>query len=195
MRQHFLKLIMILGVGIPTISAAQAQRFAFVDTDYILNLIPEYSSAQKQLDLLAYEWQKELEQKRLGIDKMRADYEAEKIFLVDDVKNQRLADIASKEKELLSFQQQKFGVNGELFKKRQELIQPIQDRIFDAIQKVAKDNALDFIFDKAGGVSMLYTNPKYDRSEDVLEEMGIVVGAGGGAGGGKEEELPNEQPK
>jgi outer membrane protein len=194
MKKHFLKLIMILGVCIPTLSTAQ--RFAFVDTDYILNLIPEYSSAQKQLDLLAYEWQKELEQKRIDIDKMKADYEAEKIFLVDDVKNQRLADIATKEKELLSFQQQKFGVNGELFKKRQELIQPIQDRIFDAIQKVAKDNALDFIFDKAGGVSMLYTNPKYDRSEDVLEEMGIVVGTGGGTGGGKEEEeLPNEQPK
>jgi outer membrane protein len=194
MKKHFLKLIMILGMCIPTLSTAQ--RFAFVDTDYILNLIPEYSSAQKQLDLLAYEWQKELEQKRVDIEKMKADYEAEKIFLVDDVKNQRLADIATREKELLSFQQQKFGVNGELFKKRQELIQPIQDRIFDAIQKVAKDNALDFIFDKAGGVSMLYTNPKYDRSEDVLEEMGIVVGTGGGTGGGKEEEeLPNEQPK
>lgn len=193
MKKHLFKIILILAVCIPTLSTAQ--RFAFVDTEYILSLIPEYNSAQKQLDLLAYEWQKEMEQKRAEIEKMKSDYEAEKIFLVDDVKTQRLADIANKEKELLAFQQQKFGVNGELFKKRQELIQPIQDRIFDAIQKVAKDNALDFIFDKAGGVSMLYTNPKYDRSEDVLEEMGIVVGAGGGSGGGKEDELPNEQPK
>ncbi len=193
MKKHLFKLIVILAVCIPTLSAAQ--RFAYVDTEFILGHIPEYSSAQKQLDLLAYEWQKELEQKRADIEKMKADYEAEKIFLVDDVKTQRLADIALKEKELLAFQQQKFGVNGELFKKRQELIQPIQDRIFDAIQKVAKDNALDFIFDKAGGVSMLYTNPKYDRSEDVLEEMGIVVGAGGGSGEGTEDELPNEQPK
>ncbi|MDX5321258.1 MAG: OmpH family outer membrane protein [Bacteroidota bacterium] len=184
----------LAGLLIPTFG--QAQRFAFVDTDYILNLIPEYNSAQKQLDLMAFEWQKEIEKMRADIEKMKADLEAEKIFLVDEVKQQRESDIAKKEKELLDFQQAKFGVNGELFKKRQELIQPIQDRIFDAIQKVAKDNALDFIFDKAGGVSMLYTNPKYDRSEDVLEEMGIVIGNNGQGGpGGDTDDLPNEQPK
>src|SRR5690606_37231904 len=100
-----------------------------------------------------------------------------------------------KERELAAFQQQKFGVNGDLFKKRQELIQPIQDRIFDAIQKVATDNALDFIFDKAGAVTMLYTNPKYDRSDDVLEELGVVPGAGGTGTGGDNDDLPNEEPK
>lgn len=185
--------IFLLGLStlIPTLSAAQ--RFAYVDTEYILNLMPEYNGAQKQLDLLAYDWQKAIESKKAEIEKMKAAYEAEKIFLVDDIKKQRIADITKKEKELLVYQQEKFGVNGELFKKRKELIQPIQDRIFDAIQKVAKDNALDFIFDKAGGVSMLFTNQKYDRSDDVLEELGIVPGAN--PGGGQNDDLPNEQPK
>lgn len=188
-------LVSLLLACIPTIAAAQ--RFAFVDTDYILNQMPEYHSAQKQLDLLAFEWQKEIENKKNELQKLRNDYEAEKIFLVDEVKKKRESDIAAKEKEVRDFQQQKFGVNGELFKKRKELIQPIQDRIFDAIQKVAKDNALDFIFDKAGGVSMLYTNPKYDRSDDVLEELGIVPGTqqGGENGGGENEPPIEDNPK
>ncbi len=184
-------IVLVLLAGIPTFS--MGQRFGFVDTDYILNQMPEYHSAQKQLDLLALEWQKEIESKKNEIQKMRNDYEAEKIFLVDEVKKQRLADISTREKELRDYQQQKFGVNGELFKKRQELIQPIQDRIFDAIQKVAKDNALDFIFDKAGGVSMLYTNPKYDRSDDVLEELGIVPGAQPDNDGNDSDEPPTDQ--
>lgn len=174
----------------------QAQRFAYIDTEYILKQMPEYNSAQKQLDLLAFEWQKEIEQKKAEIEKLKAEFEAEKIFLIDDVKNQRLADIAKKERELTVYQVQRFGVEGDLFKKRRELIQPIQDRIFDAIQKVAKDNALDFLFDKAGGVTMLYTNPKFDRSEDVLEELGVVPGGANSPGGrANEDDLPNEQPK
>ncbi|MBI1221586.1 MAG: OmpH family outer membrane protein [Bacteroidetes bacterium] len=194
MRKYILRIFLIVGLLIPTFG--MAQRFAYVDSEYILNQMPEYNSAQKQLDLMAFEWQKEIETKKAEIEKMKSDLEAEKIFLVDDVKNQRQADIDKKEKELIAFQQQKFGVNGELFKKRQELIQPIQDRIFDAIQKVAKDNALDFIFDKAGGVSMLYTNKKYDRSGEVLEELGVVPGTEqNGQGGGAPDDLPNEQPK
>lgn len=188
----FLAFALIL-FSAPTI----AQRFAYVDTEYILNQMPEYKSAQKQLDLLALEWQKEIEKKKAEVQKMRNDFEAEKIFLVDEVKTQRLADIANKESELRTYQSDKFGVNGELFKKRQELIKPIQDRIFDAIQKVAKDNALDFVFDKAGSVSMLYSNPKYDRSEEVLEEMGIVPSENGGEKKDSEggDDLPNEMPK
>lgn len=189
MKNLFFSTLFLL-LAFPTF--VNAQRFAFVDTDYILSQMPEYSSAQKQLDLLALEWQKEIENKMAGIGKMKSDYEAEKIFLVDEIKRQREADIALAEKGLRDFQQQKFGVNGDLFKKRQELVQPIQDRIFDAIQKVAKDNALDFIFDKASGVTMLYSNPKYDLSDDVLEELGIVPG---GAIPEEKDDLPNEQPK
>lgn len=188
-------LFLLIGFGVG-LTPTKAQRFAYVDTDYILNQMPEYKSAQKQLDLLALEWQKQVEKKRQQIQKMRSDYEAEKIFLVDEVKKQRLQDIKTKEKELANYQKDKFGVNGELFKKRQELIKPIQDKIFDAIQKVAKDNALDFVFDKAGSVSMLFTNPKYDRSEEVLSEMGIVPNEEKNNNGqGGNDDLPDQMPK
>ncbi len=192
------KIVFILSAFFCYIAPTSAQRFAYVDTEYILNKMPEYSSAQKQLDLLAQEWQKDIEKKKAEIQKLKTDFEAEKIFLVDEVKKQRLAAIETKEKELTSYQKDKFGVNGELFKKRQELIKPIQDKIFDAIQKVAKDNALDFIFDKAGSVSMLFTNPKYDRSDEVLEEMGITPAEdrkGNTNDGEGEPDLPNESPK
>jgi len=188
-------LFIIMGLSL-AFTPTNGQRFAYVDTEYILNQMPEYSSAQKQLDLLALEWQKEVEKKKQQIQKLRSDYEAEKVFLVDEVKKQRLQDIKTKEKELANYQKDKFGVNGDLFKKRQELIKPIQDKIFDAIQKVAKDNALDFIFDKSGSVSMLFTNPKYDRSEEVLAEMGIVSNEEKkNNGGGGDQDLPNDMPK
>lgn len=192
------KIVFILLAFFCYLAPTSAQRFAYVDTEYILSKMPEYASAQKQLDLLAQEWQKEIEKKKAEIQKLKSDYEAEKIFLVDEVKKQRLNAIDLKEKELATYQKDKFGVNGELFKKRQELIKPIQDKIFDAIQKVAKDNALDFIFDKAGSVSMLFTNPKYDRSDEVLEEMGIAPGEdkkGNTNDGGGDPDLPNESPK
>jgi outer membrane protein len=181
-----------LAVSFFSLKASFGQRMAYVDTDYILNQMPEYKSAKKQLDLLALEWQKEVESKKAGIEKFRADYEAEKIFLVEEIRKQRESDIQKQEKELRDFQTAKFGVNGELFKKRQELIKPIQDRIFDAIQTVAKNNALDFILDKGGAVTMLFTNPKYDRSDEVLEEMGIVPS---GEGGQDNNDLPDEMPK
>ncbi|TNE78329.1 MAG: OmpH family outer membrane protein [Bacteroidetes bacterium] len=192
------KIVLILLAIFCYVAPTSAQRFAYVDTEYILGKMPEYASAQKQLDLLAQEWQKDIEKKKAEIQKLKSDYEAEKIFLVDEVKKQRLSAIDLKEKDLAKFQKDKFGVNGELFKKRQELIKPIQDKIFDAIQKVAKDNALDFIFDKAGSVSMLFTNPKYDRSDEVLEEMGITPSEdkkGNSNNSGGDPDLPDESPK
>lgn len=175
-------------------TATFAQKFAFVDTEYILNMMPEYKSAQKQIDLLALEWQKEIETRKAEISKMKSDYEAEKVFLTEELKPKREKDIAAKEKSLSDFQMEKFGPDGELFKKRQELIKPIQDKIFDAIQKVARQNALDFVFDRSSSVTMLFTNPKYDLSDDVLEEMGIVPGGEQEKkDGGKQD--PNEPPQ
>lgn len=163
------------------------QKFAYVDTEYILNQMAEYKSAQKQLDFLSEEWEKEITKRRDEIAKLEKDLAAEKIFLTEDVIKQRQDEINNRNKELKDFQVAKFGYEGELFKKRQELIKPIQDRVFEAIQKVAKDNALDFIFDKSGGVSMLYTNAKYDRSGEVLDELGISA-EGEGPGETPEEE-------
>lgn len=190
------KIILSLTLLFFSVSATIAQRFAYVDTEYILNLMPEYKSAQKQLDMLALDWQKEIEKKKAELEKLKSDYEAEKIFLLDEMKQQRESQILLREKEIKDFQLAKFGVNGELFKKREELIKPIQDRVYDAIQKVAKDNALDVIFDKAGAVTMLYTNPKWDRSDEVLEELGIVAGANPNQNQpGGNDEPPQEMPK
>jgi len=154
---------------------AQAQRFGYVDTEYILDLMPEYKSAQKQLDQLSEDWQKEVEKKQQNIDKMYRDFQAEQVLLTEDLRKKREEEIKLKEKELREYRNQKFGYEGELFKKRQELIKPIQDRVFDAIQKVAKQSALDFIFAKSGEFIMLYSNAKYDKSDEVLAELGVAI--------------------
>lgn len=155
--------------------AAYAQRFAYVDTEYILDLMPEYRSAQKQLDALAEDWQKELEKKQQAIEKMYKDLQAEQILLTEDLRKKREQEIKDKEKELKDYRNQKFGYEGELFKKRQELVKPIQDKVFDAVQKIAKQNALDFIFAKSAELIMLYSNAKYDKSDEVLSELGVAV--------------------
>ncbi len=167
--------------------SAFGQRFAYVDSEYILNLMPSYKSAQKELDFLSQQWEKEVEKKKEELVKLEKNLSAERLLLTEDVIKEREEDISKKKRGMREYQIGKFGVEGELFKKRQELVKPIQDKVFEAIQRVAKDNALDFIFDKSGGVTMLYTNAKYDRSDEVLEELGIST-TGEGAGQTPEEE-------
>jgi outer membrane protein len=157
------------------IGSTFGQRFAYVDTEYILDMIPDYRSAQKQLDALSLDWEKELDKKQEEIDKMYHEFEAEKILLTEELKKKKEAEIKSKEQELKDFRNLKFGYEGELFKKRAELIKPIQDKIFDAVQKIAKTSAVDFIFAKGGEVIMLYSNSKYDKSDEVLKELGITI--------------------
>lgn len=163
-------LLAMMGIGKST-----AQNFAYVDTDYILNQIPEYKSAQKKINELAETWQKELDKKYDDIDKMYKAYNVEKVLLNSEQQKQREADIVTKEKEAKKYQQDKFGFEGELFKKREELIKPIQDRVYEAIQKIANKNKLDFIFDKSGDLVMLFSNNRFDKSDEVLEELGITT--------------------
>lgn len=159
-------------------SSVYAQKFGYVDTEYILDMMPEYRSAQKQLDAIAEDWQKEMDKMQEEIDKMYRDLKAEMVLLTEDLKKKREQDIKEKEKVLKDFRMQKFGYEGELYKKRQELIKPIQDKIFMAIQNVAKKNAFDFIFAKSSDMIMLYSNAKYDRSDEVLAEMGVTINKG-----------------
>lgn len=154
---------------------AKAQRFAYVDTDYIMDMLPEYKSAQKQLDLIAENWQKEAEAMKLEIERLQKEYQAEQVLLTEELKKKKEAEIKAKEAELKDFVNKKFGYEGELFKKRQELVKPIQDKVFDACQKIAKQSALDFIFAKGGEVIMMYSNAKYDKSDEVLAELGVSV--------------------
>ena len=143
-----------------------------MDSEYILNKMPEYKKAQESLDKIAGEWQKEIEDKMKEIENMYQKFQAEQPLLTDKMKQERITSIESKERELKELQKAKFSPNGELFKKRQELIQPIQDRIYDEIQKIAKIKSYDVVFDKSSGASMIYTNPKLNISDEIVKAMG-----------------------
>ena len=166
-------ILLILFSSFTTVTAF-GQKFAYVDTEYILSELPDYKSAQKQINELASKWQAEVDKLYEEVDKLYKNYNVEKVLLNSEQQKQREADIVAKEKEAKKLQQDKFGYEGELFKKRQELIKPIQDRVYDAIQKIAKEDDLDFIFDKSGDMVMLFSNARYDKSGEVLAELGIT---------------------
>jgi outer membrane protein len=154
-------------------SVAVAQKYAIIDTRYILDKMPDYSKAQKQLDAIAADWQKDIDTKQVSLDKMYKDYEAEQVMLSDDLKKKREDQLFVKEKELRDLQRQRFGFEGDLFKKRQELIKPIQDKVYNAVQKIAVARSYDFVLDKSEGITIIFADPKLDKSEDVLRELGV----------------------
>lgn len=154
----------------------KAQKYAYIDSDYILANTPEYKSAQTQIDNLSVQWQKEVEQKYAEIDKLYKAFQAEEVLLTDEMKKKRESEIIAKEKEAKDLQKQHFGVDGDLFKKRQELVKPIQDKIYEAVKTIAEKGTYAVIFDKSSDLSMLYANPKYDKSDDVLDAMGLKKG-------------------
>lgn len=153
--------------------AADAQRYAVIDSKYILDKIPEYKDAQKKLDQFSELWQQEIDQKQAAVDKMFKDYDAEQVMLPDNLKKKREDELYNKEKELRDLQRRRFGFEGDLFKKRQELIKPIQDKVYNAVQKLATDKQYDFILDKSEGITVIFADPKLDRSDDVLKNLGV----------------------
>lgn len=173
------KTVLFLFMVLATAGAGYAQKYAYVDTQYILNNIPEYKSAQSQLDNISITWQKEIEAKYAEIDKMYKAFQAEQILLTEDMKKKREDEIIAKEKEAKEMQKQRFGVDGDLFKKRQELVKPLQDKIYNAIKTMAEAGSYAVIFDKSSDLSMLYASPKYDKSDDILNAMGYKPGSAG----------------
>ncbi len=188
--------ILLLALLVAMPSALRAQRIAFVDSKYILEQMPDYQAAQQELDHLSSQWQKEIDDRWSQIKRMRDAYNAEAILLTDDMKRGRQEDIAKKETEARELQKKRFGVEGDLFKKRQELIQPIQDRIYQAVKEVAGTSYVA-IFD-IGGVSnnVLYASEKFDKSDSVLRKLGIKPGksGGGNAGNVRDGEEEEQQP-
>lgn len=166
------KLILLVMIAIFTIGGAVAQKFAFVDTDYILSNIPEFAEAQKQIDDMSKSWQNQIESKKKDIEKLYKSYQAEELLLTAEMKQKRQDEIVKKEKQLQEFQQEKFGVKGELFTKRQELIQPIQDQIYNAIRDISETGNYMIVFDRAGQTNIIYSNARYDKSDDVLKKLG-----------------------
>ena len=153
--------------------SGMAQRYAIIDTKYILDKLPEYKDAQKKLDQISEQWQQEIDQKQGLLDKMYKDYEAEQVMLSDALKKKREDELYNKEKELRDLQKKRFGFEGDLFKKRQELIKPIQDKVYNAVQKLAVDKQYDFILDKSEGITVIFADPKLDRSDEVLKNLGV----------------------
>ena len=155
-------------------SNVNAQKFAYVDTQYILDNIPEYQMAKNQLEALQKKWQKEIEDKLVEIDKMYRQFQTDAVLLPADIKKQREEEITQKEHELKALQKKRFGKDGDLFKKREELIKPIQDKIFNAIQEMAEERGYSVIFDRAANASILYANERFDKSDAVLQKMGYT---------------------
>jgi outer membrane protein len=171
-----------------------AQKFGYVDTKYILNHVPDYAAAQQQINKLSSDWQQEIEDKYSAVEKMEKAYQAEKILLTDEMRQKREADIEAKRQEAKEMQKSKFGVEGELFKTREELIKPIQDQIYEAIKDISSQSGLMVVFDKANHSNMLYTNPKHDISDKVIKKMGFTPGetTGDEKEGGEEEDKEEE---
>ena len=170
------KIILILAFALFCSFSYSQQKYAFVDTEYILENIPEYAAAQDKLDALSIEWQKEIEGKFKEVDSLYKKFETESVLLPDDIKKKKEADIVEKEKQAKALQKQRFGKDGDLYKKRQELIKPIQDKVYNAVEEIATEGGYGIIFDKSGSLTMLYTNSKIDKSDDVLEKLGYKPG-------------------
>lgn len=150
-----------------------AQRFGYIDTDFILNKMPDYNKAQEEINQLSEAWEKEVQDMAKKIEGLYSAYQAEQVLLTDDMKKERTATIQKKEAEMKEYQKKVFGFGGLFFLKKQELIKPIQDKVWDAVDKVAKQNNLAIVFDKAGELVMIYTDPRFDYTDFVLDELGL----------------------
>jgi len=170
------KTILTVVLAVATFAFANAQKFAYVDVEYMLKSIPEYDVAQTKIDDISAQWQKELEEKFAEIDVLYKAFQANTVLWPEDIKKQKEDEIMKKEKEAKDLQKQRFGNNGDLFKKRQELIKPIQDKISEGITQVSTKGGYAIIFDKSSSLTMVYVNPKYDISDQILEQMGYRGG-------------------
>jgi len=152
---------------------ANAQKFGYIDTEFIMGKVPEYAKAQEELNKLSAKWQTEVEEKYAHVKKLKDEFQAEEILLTEDLRKERLDTIAKHEKEAKELQRKNFGPEGLVFLKKQELAKPVQDKVYTAIEKVAKKKALQVIFDKSSDLVMLYTDPKHDYTDFVLDELGL----------------------
>jgi outer membrane protein len=153
---------------------SQAQKIAFVDTDKILEKIPDYQSAQDKLNGLALQYQKEIQDKQKLLDDMNGSFQADKILLSQSMRQKRLEEITKVQEVLSDLRKNRFGPNGDLFKERQKMVKPIQDKVYKAIQKIAENGRYAFVLDSSSQLAVLYYNDKYDKTDAVLKELGYL---------------------
>ena len=152
---------------------AYAQKFGYIDSDYIMGKMPEYAKAQQEINKSSEKWQKELETMKVQVDDLKKKFQAEEVLLTEDMRKERQDTIIARDKALREYQKKVFGYEGLHFLKKQELIKPVQDKVFEAVEKVAKSKQLQIVFDKSADLVMIYTNPVHDYSDYVLEELGL----------------------
>lgn len=180
-------ILALLAVALPV----GAQKYACVNTDYVLRSVPEYANAQKRLDKYVQDWQKELVDKQAEVESLRAEFEQESYLLPDNLKKRRQEELKAKEQEIRDLQQQRFGPGGDLDKKRAELLKPVQDRVYATIERVAHEKNYAFVFDKAGSSAVLFASKKYDISDEVLELLGYKPGASNEPAAAGEQKKPS----
>jgi outer membrane protein len=167
------KIVFILLSFLLTAASVSAQRYAIIDTKYILDKMPAYRDADKKLTQTADQWQREIDLKQAELDQMYKNFDAEQFMLSDDLKKKREDQLFNKEKEVRDLQKKRFGYEGDLFKERQKLVKPIQDKVYNAIQKMSVNRGYDFVLDKSEGITVIFADPKLDKSDEVLRELGI----------------------
>lgn len=166
-------LAILFSVFVFGLNFADAQKFGYIDTNFILSKMPEYLKAQSEIEQLSTGWQKEVEDLQRGVEMAYVSLKAEEVLLTEEMKEERMTMIRKKETELKEYQRKVFGFGGLFFLKKQELIKPLQDKVWEAVEKVAKQNRLAIVFDKSGELVMIYTDPKHDYTDFVLEELGL----------------------
>lgn len=168
-----MKKIVFVILALFSIVHVYGQKFGYVDTDYVLSKMPEYKKAQEEINTLSLGWQEEIQEMSKKIEAMYNELQAEEVLLTAEMKSDRLEEINKKENELKDYQKKIFGFEGLFFLKKKELVKPVQDQVFDAVEKVCKDQRLAIMFDKAGDLVMIYTDPRHDYTDYVLDELGL----------------------
>ncbi|MBS1746950.1 MAG: OmpH family outer membrane protein [Bacteroidetes bacterium] len=167
------KIVFIAVLAVAFSISSQAQKYAIIDTKYILSKMPEYQDADKKLQAISDQWQKEIDNLQAQLNDMYKNYDAEQYMLSDDLKKKREDELYNKEKELRDLQKKRFGYNGDLFTERERIVKPIQDKVYNAVQKMAVAHGYDFVLDKSEGITVIFADPKLDRSNDILQQLGI----------------------
>jgi outer membrane protein len=167
------KIVLLLLSFILAMGMVSAQRYAIIDTKFILDKMPEYKNADQQLAQIGTQWQKEIDDKQAQLTMMYRNFDAEQFMLSDELKKKREDQLFNMEKEIRELQKKRFGYEGDLFKERQRLVKPVQDKVYNAIQKMAVNRGYDFVLDKSEGITVIFADPKLDKSEEVLRELGV----------------------
>lgn len=169
-----MKKLFLIGLFFAGVSfTLNAQRYAVIDTKYILDKMQEYKDADKKLAVISAQWQKEIDDKQAELTTMYRNFDAEQYMLSDELKKKREDQLFNLEKEIRDLQKKRFGYEGDLFKERQKLVKPVQDKVYTAIQKVAVNKGYDFVLDKSEGITVIFADPKLDKSDEVLKELGL----------------------